>query len=187
MKIILVLIILLPLKMLGQKVDSVIFWTDSYDLTWDDFQGNSDSLSFAIESNRLANAASSVGLEFVGVDSMVGCYLLKSVFYRNTSWTTDTTDLLLSHEQVHFHLIELSARRFRKRYLEEYRNCMNEDDLNDLFDLSFKEFTDNSSLYDAQTNYGTVVINQKLWNEKVKTKLDSLKDYTENVVICYCD
>lgn len=188
MKIVFVLIIiLLPLEMLCQEADSMIFWTDSYDLFWDDFQGNADSLSFEVEDNRLAAAASSVGLEFTSIDSMTGCYLLKSVFYKKTSWTTDTTDLLLCHEQVHFHQMELSARRFRKRYLEEYGDCINEDDLNNLFDLSFKEFADESRLYDDQTNYGTVIMNQKLWNERVKSGLDSLKDYTDEIVICYCE
>ena len=89
-----------------------IYWSNDYKLDWSDFEELPHRFS--------EHAAYSV----VGYESQFHMNdneysaVVKTYFSKNESWSKSWVSLLLVHEQGHFDMAELYARRFRKRLKE---------------------------------------------------------------------
>jgi hypothetical protein len=93
------------------QLHDTIQWSTSYKLKWEDFQGKSDSSS-------KYGAISRPGIKYhlsANADSFnvkVLCFFIKS-----KSWSKYKNSYpLLMHEQLHFDIAELFARKLRKTY-----------------------------------------------------------------------
>ncbi len=99
-----------------EKKESNIYWAKGYQLSWDDFQGNAPS-------DHVLGASSTVS---PGVNWTIKNNLLvidsRSYFDKTKSWSkpSERTSELLMHEQGHFDIGEIYARKFR-RHLEDAR------------------------------------------------------------------
>lgn len=102
--------------MLSQDLDAVIIWTKNYKLSWNDFLGK----NFRFKDNTAAN--SSLKLHFIPSYNNKGVYsyTIIPVFNRLTSWTISRSPELLNHEQTHFDILEIFARKIRKRFNPNY-------------------------------------------------------------------
>lgn len=102
---------------MAQNDAEKIFWIED-GLTWNDFQGNVDNSS-------PFNANTNAGLSFAwGVKNDNGVieltYEVTSYFNPGLSWVKKDSynDHLLRHEQLHFDITELHARKLRKKVAE---------------------------------------------------------------------
>ena len=147
-------------------------WNEFYRLTWEDFQGHRTSGS-------IGDAGTVVHIKakpyFVGKKIS---YDVHAYFDREQSWTTDQSPALLAHEQLHFDIAELYARKIRKRIYK-----LTSDGVNDLdrINASIRELLDESNeidrKYDAETLHGSIPSKQAKWQVEVSKELQALKRF----------
>jgi len=101
-----------------------IYWTEDYKLTWNDFKGQPD---YNVET---ISALSSSGLMHAkGCKNNKLDYEILSYFEKRESWVKVEayTDHHLKHEQIHFDITELYARKLRRALSEQNFKCGQEE------------------------------------------------------------
>lgn len=144
-----------------------IHWRPNYKLKWEDYKGKPDSASkhMAITSYFLTYNYSLTDTSF---HFNVFCY-----FEKKTSWKKIIVDsLLLQHEQGHFDIGQLYARKLKKAFAsyKPVRETIDKD-LKNIFDTINNERALMDSQYDKETNFSRNRKNQRLWADKIKSLL----------------
>ena len=110
---------------------------------------------------------------------------VQATFDPATSWFRDAksaSPALLRHEQLHFDLTEVYARRLRQK-LAAFKASANCTRLQPAFDNLTKpvyaEWDREESLYDRETNHGLDAVRQAYWEKKTQLKLEQLKAFAE--------
>lgn len=150
-----------------------IYWQPNYKLKWQDFQGIPDSsskdgaISYPVIRYHLSANEDSFNVKVI-------CF-----FIRSKSWSKfKKNDTLLMHEQGHFDIAELFARKLRKTFSEyKFNRQTVGKDIDKIFLLNRQQRTETDMLYDKETNHSQNTRQQVLWIKKIKTELDSLKDF----------
>ena len=158
-----------------------ILWTPEIKLTWDDFKGTSqEELKY-----KTAETTTLIKIDSVYLDkNKVPVFRLGCYFITNESWTITSEDVALEHEQIHFDISELYARKIRKAF-----DSLNRKRIKDynVYNLKFNGILDEcekyQECYDSDI-YGTNedvefydLEKQKKWMYSVKDQLDKLRDY----------
>lgn len=173
---VLVLFIWLPWTALCQdSVDTALeelSWNEFYRLQWEDFQGEPDK-------NSQADAATSVQIKakpFL-VKKKIH-YDVVAKFNRTKSWYRDQSPSLLAHEQLHFDIAEVYARKIRKRIEDLNRQGINNiKAYNAAIHELLLESNEVDVQYDMETLHGAMSKKQAAWSAKIKAELASLKKY----------
>lgn len=160
----------------AQAESDTIYWSPCYKLKWDDFKGTPDTPS-------KYGAVSRPGIKYylsANEDSFnvrVICFFIKS-----KSWSKlKSSDTLLMHEQIHFDIAELFARKLRKAFAEyKFNYATVGKDIDKLFLLNKQERAKMDTLYDKETDFSRNRKQQLLWNKKIKPELDKLKKYASS-------
>jgi Bacterial protein of unknown function (DUF922) len=156
-----------------------IYWSEKQKLTWFDFLGNS------MDKTELA-AYTISGISFSPVvkgDSLilsVVCY-----FDRNNSTVKPEclTSHILNHEQKHFDLTEIYARKLRKSILEyKFNKQTLKVDLANLFNKALDELDKEQDIYDAETRHSKEKEEQLKWDQKIKDQLKYLQNYSDSKI-----
>lgn len=150
-----------------------ISWSPSYKLKWEDFQGKPDvSSKYGAISNLKIKYSLTANNDSFNVK--VFCFFIKS-----KSWSLfKKSDTLLMHEQGHFDITELFARKLRKAFAEYRFNYKTVGkDIDNLFLINKEERIKMDALYDKETNLSRNSKKQLLWNQKIKAELDNLKEF----------
>jgi hypothetical protein len=150
----------------------LIEWNEYYSLTWEDFQGTPDK-------QAIGDAGTAVQIKakpFYVKDQVQ--YDVEALFNRKKSWSRGKSESLLQHEQLHFDIAELYARKIRKKI-----NDMEEKGVNDIreYNAAIRDLLEQSNeadqRYDLETLHGALSKKQAVWETKVKEQLIGLKDY----------
>lgn len=159
--------------------DNLIAWPKK--LTWDDFKGIADQSSphYALTWSRV-NYTSSI--DAIG---KITCNV-KCSFLTNKSWKkTDKslTAYLLEHEQIHFNITELYARKLRKA-LSEYcsthvNSAATSNEMGAIFNKLLEELYAFHAQYDLETDHSKIAVKQQEWNQKVAAMLKELAPYAQ--------
>ncbi len=161
-----------------QNVAQHILWSASRPLTWNDFSDHKPPRSkFAavtfskIRYKRITDSAGNLS-------TTVSCY-----FNAKKSWKRDNKlkqDLLL-HEQGHFNIAELNARKLRKSFsnyeLRRKNNCIIACRLRLAFWGRVCKCHRLQHKYDRGTNHSKDTNTQEQWNKKIKSELAELGSY----------
>jgi hypothetical protein len=167
-----ILLIFFALKSDAQTSDT-INWRQDFKLKWDDYQAVPDSTS-------PYGAISACGITY-------DCTYAKNIptcnvfcfFNKKLSWSKyKDNSPFINHEQGHFDIAELFARKFR-RIIKSYK--FNYSIVNSQLDSIFtkigiekKRF---SELYDLETEFSRNTKKQVLWTKKIRFELNKLKAY----------
>lgn len=166
-----------------QKNDDVLVWNQNRLLTWEDFKGDSSNANFSLSANTAYK------LKYIIPDIRNDSVFIKvsALFYCNQSWKTKSAESkgnLLKHEQKHFDLTELYARKLRKqlinsklislRWLEEIQAS---------YDKIKKELDNAQDTYDKETIHSQRIPKQLEWDKKIATELKSLEAYSNPYII----
>lgn len=158
-------------------------WSKENRLTWADFKGKPDlnSKRAAISDCRITSAMKGKK------DSIL--FTVESFINLNGSWVKENqkNDLILKHEQGHFDINEIFARKFRKALKEkkvnkgtinsEFRGMQSE-----YFNLLNKE----QALYDSETDHSTNTEKQLEWDKKISSELKELEQYgSATITVAY--
>ncbi len=87
------------------KNEELIDWSVTNRLTWSDYKGRPDP-----NSDAAATTTSYLGIEYDFKNNAV-TYKIVCRFSRNKSWGMYKTDHILGHEQGHFDITEIFARK----------------------------------------------------------------------------
>jgi len=148
-----------------------IRWSSNYKLKWEDFQALPDTTSKFI-ATTMSSIYYSYHMDDAGFQFNVYC-----IFIKRESWAIDVAknNHILNHEQLHFDITEIYARKLKKQ-LKEY--SPNRKTLKaDIFSIVSKileEEENMQDLYDSETDFSNNTKMQKFWCNKIKKELDSL-------------
>lgn len=156
--------------------DTIITWSEHRKLSWEDFKGNKDSINFPLN-EAATNYSIYLFPKTIRVDEYKKINAI-TFFYKNTSWTTNSSSGLLAHEQIHFDIAELFVRKIRKNFLE-----MKGNNVTDIYE--YVKIANNldaqclkyGQLYDQETEHGTMSLKQLEWQDRVAKELKELDSY----------
>lgn len=154
------------------KQDSIP-WDKNYRLKWSDFKGRPDMLS-------KEDAACAASIYVRGFrDKGLPNFLVYNSFMKSDAWTSDSTSvMLLQHEQLHFDIAEVYARKIRKAVDSLRRKQIKSTDSYSIeITKLLSMFETTGKLYDEQTSHGTYGNQQSEWEQKILKELQSLNDY----------
>ncbi|MCW3806469.1 DUF922 domain-containing protein [Plebeiibacterium marinum] len=154
-------------------------WNEEEKLTWNDFTfASKDTCSFA------KDALISVLIKYKSFYNPKLGFSVVAVIDKKTSWTIDTISKdLLEHEQYHFDLCELYARKIRETYDSLLKtNNTNILKYTEVFERLDEEHFLEQSRYDVETNHGADKSEQKMWETYIEEELMSLNTYADTLV-----
>lgn len=163
----------------AQEKEYKLAWNEEKPLSWSDFQGEPNHrISYDASTNSGMSYSWSLSTSAQGKNEFK--YEVRSNFYPNLSWvkSAEKNEHLLAHEQLHFDISELHARKLRKAMLEY---CLGENVKQDLRDIYHRIEGDRQRMqeqYDAESKHSIDRENEAKWQEFVKQELHQLKAYS---------
>lgn len=171
------LIFILAVPVLAQENEK-LSWNQEKSLSWSDFKASPKKhLPYK------ANTNSGLSFSWNSTESISGIeltYEVRSNFYPNRSWVKkiEEVDYLLAHEQLHFDITELHARKLRKA-LESYEpDEKMKKELDAIYSEIEKQRRQMQTQFDKETNHSINKQAEFKWRQFVKQELDKLKDYS---------
>jgi hypothetical protein len=159
--------------------DNSILWQEGSKLTWDDFKDKPNA-----SSPYKAFTESEIKTEMAAKNTEAHISI-KTFFDKNKSWVKNKTDELLAHEQLHFDITELWARKFRQKVSGKtfsYKTFQKE--INAIQSDIYKGSKEMQTDYDKETQHSIVVASQKKWEKKIADDLQKLSAYNTPEVSC---
>ena len=165
-------IFILPFLVLSLPDDDHIKWQEDRRLTWDDFKAAPQKLG-----NTAAMTTTHLGFSYSVTNGKV-TYKIDCRFEKNKSWGLVKNDWILRHEQGHFDIAEIFARKLNKS-INEYpfnRGSFQKD-----LDVIYKSVVDEKEgyqqQYDNETDYSRNRPNQETWLKKIEAELKQSKTW----------
>ncbi|MEO5776395.1 MAG: hypothetical protein ABIQ27_05795 [Flavobacterium sp.] len=154
--------------------NDTIVWSGKNRLTWDDFKGSPDNPKVYVK----ANTASGIYAKQIRVAGKVKIrkYKIQSYFMKNNSWTKVHDEKVLKHEQLHFDITELYARKLRKSF-----DSLNTKGVTDkivyekIYNSNFTKANEYQDVYDGEVYFNE--IKQQEWIDKIASEFQNFKMY----------
>lgn len=163
-----------------QTAKNVLLWNELRPLTWDDFNGKPEK-RFAAASTHY-DILKSIKKE----NKLLAFVKIEAVFFRNTSWKKKSwiNDEVLAHEQKHFDIVELFARKMRKVIKES--KFKNYEELEEKVESVYKQYDDDMDAYqdkyDDETDGSMNGNQQRAWQKKILKEIEELNSYKETTI-----
>lgn len=154
----------------GKESDSLIIWTKDRKLTWNDFKSKK-----SVRQNSFAYVKAGIILKPFYIDSNFS-YKVIAVFKKNFSWKSKDNKGLLNHEQLHFDIAELFARKMRKEIFNQ-KKILSAEDYKIIYNKLNKEYKEYQKKYDHDTVHSIITEEQEKWEKKVAKELKELENY----------
>lgn len=156
---------------LGDRIE----WSASRKLAWSDYKGQPDP-----QISAAASTTTYLSIEYE-IENGKLLYFISSTFSPARSWVRHPTDHVLGHEQGHFDIAELYARRLHQRMLNYRFDRSNfREKLENIYQTIQKEKDDLQNQYDRETDHSRNEAKQKEWEEKIRQwmkETDSFAQY----------
>jgi hypothetical protein len=154
-------------------------WSPSRRLTWPDFRGTAPS-------GGMEGAQTAYGL-FYGLRCTRNVFQFEvtSGFLPRESWvkpsvlaSAEESRRTLDHEQTHFDLAEVYARRMRRHFAALFRPCDQPlDHWRSVADRFVRDEAAAQDRYDDETRHGLIAARQQVWNQQVADDLRALGEF----------
>ena len=171
-----------PEQTLAQNIDAQLARQDAFPwslkrpLTWADFKGSPprDGSAAAETAYTLLYGSQCRGQTFE--------FRVVAAFRPKSSWVRESilkrpadSARALKHEQTHFDLAEVHARRMRRHFAELMAPCrVSTDDLSEIAERMVKEENAAQEKYDAETDHSRRPAEQARWDKDVASQLSAL-------------
>ena len=137
-----------PAKPAVNETDKIIPWSASRKLMWEDFKSEPKS-----EGDAVASTSTSLGLSYQVREGKL-TYHITCDFSKEKSWGSLKTDYILAHEQAHFDITEIHARKlYQALYNYEINPSTVKADVAAIYSQIVKEKEDMQRRYDGQTDH----------------------------------
>ena len=158
--------------------DEVIAWSPDYNIEWTDFKARPQNGSHLDAYTMLG-----ISLEVVSQDDGNVNMGVFGYFEKNKSWVKsgEKTANLLKHERKHFDICEIYRRILVKRLEESSPYTV--DNFNkkvgDIFNKTFKDYTDEQEKYDHETHHSQKKELQAKWDKEIVKRMEALEKYKD--------
>jgi hypothetical protein len=170
----------LDVEIRGQMADrEAMPWSASRRLTWPDFRGTAPA-------GGMEGAQTAYGL-FYGLRCTRTVFQFDVItgFLPKESWVKpsvlangDDSRRTLEHEQTHFDLAEVYARRMRRYFTDLVSPCdQSLDRWRSIAERFVRDEATAQDRYDDETRHGLLAIRQQAWNTEVATQLGALGEF----------
>lgn len=149
-----------------------INWKKNIKLKCEDFASATDSNSYfsAISDITIEYTIRKLSNKSNDYDFQVLCY-----FTRSKSWMKNCDSVLLLHEQTHFDISEIFARKFKDEVNIAIRSKDFEiKEVEKIYNKIFDDLNQFTLKYDKETNHSKNKKAQTIWNNKVLKRLRSV-------------
>ena len=164
-KLILITLFALPLFSKAQDEDFVE-WSPAKRLTWDDYLAKPSS-----SSDAAAITSTALGLEY-HVRNNALTYKITCKFSKTRSWGKYKTDYILEHEQGHFDITEIFARKLENALREyDFNPKKFKSDLDQIYREIMEKKEELQNQYDVETDYSRNKEKQAEWLKKIQREL----------------
>jgi hypothetical protein len=155
--------------------EPVLTWDENAKLTWADFKASPKSNSGAV---AITASGITFGFSIKSTDKNKVLSFTANVnayFYPEQSWYKPerATNHVLGHEQLHFSITELYARKFRQRIGKLKMSKTIRRELKALQTTINKELAETQELYDNETDYSRNEENQAKWEQYINAELEN--------------
>lgn len=104
---------------------------------------------------------------------------VEALFVKSKSFLKDSSLYVLRHEQLHFDICELYARKLRQKIIardfKKVKNIVQE--IQRFYDKTVAELNREQEKYDNDTEHGMNAVKQKMWSEDITRQLEELKQF----------
>jgi len=162
----------IPIFVSAQEEDA-IQWSAAR-LTWNDYLAKP-----GVYDDAAAITSTALGIEYHVKDNEL-TYKISCLFSKIKSWGRYKSDYILSHEQGHFDITEIFARKLAKAMEEYIFNPRTfRTDLDKIYQRIMREKEDYQELYDQGTDYSRDKKMQAEWLKKIALELDDLEEWAD--------
>jgi len=153
--------------------EELIKWDDNKRLNWSDYKGKPDP-----NSDAAASTSTYLVIDY-NISQNKMTYKIQSMFSRTRSWGLHKTDYILSHEQGHFDIAEVFARKLHKKMSEfKFDKRTYQKNLGKIYDEVVEEKTEMQNDYDRETRHSINKEKQAQWIKKIEKLLEEYEDYS---------
>lgn len=158
---------ILEKEVVVESSEDIIPWNYERRLAWDDFLCAPQN-----QGDAVASTSTSLGIAYQLKNNKL-TYNITCHFSRHKSWGSLKTDYILAHEQGHFDITELHARKlYEALYNYEYNPSSFKKDIADIYNRIVKEKEDMQEAYDGETDHSRKRRLQYEWLDKIDTMLE---------------
>lgn len=164
-------------KVRGERLE----WNKDSLLKWEDFQAKPKEAHFA-------SALSDVSFSTEPYQENNKLFVkVIPVFNKYYSWVkvikVENSLNVLKHEQTHFDLFEVYARKFRKILMStKIKASKAGEQIGKLSDEYFAMAMKEQDIYDKETDFSRNKEKQEEWNKKVAKELKELEEFSHSIV-----
>lgn len=160
----------------GNYETDVLYWSQNHKLDWNDFQGNP-----RYDYHAISALTSSGIVDYKGCKDGKIIYKIRAYFEKNNSWVKQEayTDYHLAHEQLHFDITELYARKLKKLLKHQSFECGQEVAFETFVNNVLENWYNEQKTYDTMTRHSIDRNKQKEWFYRVQMELSLLEDFKE--------
>lgn len=154
--------------------EELITWKPDQKLTWDDYKGKPDP-----GSDAAASTTTYLSIEYNIGERGFG-YKIRSRFSKTRSWGLHKTMYILSHEQGHFDIAEVFARKLH-RLMKAYtfNRAGYKTELKKIYEGILEEKEAMQDAYDRETRHSINKEKQAEWLEKIRKLLEEYEEYKD--------
>ena len=154
--------------------EELIHWSADRKLTWTDYKGTAKP-----GSDVAASTATYLGIEYSFNSKGFG-YKITCSFSKTKSWGLHKTDYILAHEQGHFDIAEIFARKLnREMSVYKFDKDNFKEDLKNIYQRITMEKENMQNDYDRETNHSILKEKQMEWLKKITRLLDEYKNFAD--------
>ena len=172
------ILLIFCLSFLLHSDETSILWNEEYKLSWSDFKGqvpeNFDAVALTASGITFGYSIKTTDDVIVGINTQI-----ESHFYPEQSWfkRNQVNNIILSHEQLHFDITELHARKFRQE-LSKIKVSENiKQELDNLHIEINNALYTMQKRYDKETNHSQIIEKQLEWQEMIAEELNQLSKF----------
>jgi hypothetical protein len=160
-----------PVHALDETSESIP-WNTERRLTWSDFNGDAVHNSEAV-----ASTSTSLGLSYKVEDGVLS-YQITCTFSKPKSWGLLKTPYILAHEQGHFDITEIYARKLHQALSEYQVNPKSyKRDINAIYNSIAEQKEEAQESYDGQSDHSRNKLIQQQWAEHIQQMLKETEPY----------
>jgi hypothetical protein len=163
----------IPLRPVPPASEEGLVWQAERKLSWEDFQSEAD-----LQQPLHAMTATNIEVQAECYNNQMQ-FEVKCVFKTQESWSKNKqSERLLAHEQLHFDLTEVHARRLRHKLAQTPGLCgSNKARFGKIVESYFAGWKTEQHQYDEQSNHGLNPEQQLIWESKIARELEELHTF----------
>jgi predicted secreted Zn-dependent protease len=164
---------IVPLITIAQD-NEFIEWSATKRLTWNDYLASPST-----SDDIAAITSTALGMEYHVRNNSIS-YKISCHFSKTKSWGRYKTDYILQHEQGHFDITEIFARKLVKAVKEyKFDSKKYQDDLGKIYKKIMEEKEEFQGKYDDETDFSRNKTKQAEWLKKIAKELEDLEEFAD--------